>query len=186
MRPWFERRFRFDHLADTDFPFLVERLRGTPARIEDKTRGLPRELVARRAGGAWSILEHVGHLIDLDALHDARLDDYLAAASVLRAADPENRKTHGARHDLRPLAELTLALRRERERLVSRLEAWDPDRLSVVAFHPRLQQPMRLVDMLYFVAEHDDHHLAHVTDLVRDDSGRRPSAAPGREARAGR
>jgi hypothetical protein len=25
---------------------------------------------------------------------------------------------------------------------------------------------MRLVDHLYFVAEHDDHHLAHIWDLI--------------------
>jgi hypothetical protein len=32
--------------------------------------------------------------------------------------------------------------------------------------HPRLKQTMRLVDHLYFVAEHDDHHLAHILELV--------------------
>ncbi|MFN8372037.1 MAG: hypothetical protein U0694_04075 [Anaerolineae bacterium] len=33
--------------------------------------------------------------------------------------------------------------------------------------HPRLLQPMTLVDHIYFVAEHDDHHLAQVTRLKR-------------------
>jgi hypothetical protein len=33
--------------------------------------------------------------------------------------------------------------------------------------HPRLQQPMRVVDMAFFVAEHDDHHLARMTQLAR-------------------
>jgi len=32
--------------------------------------------------------------------------------------------------------------------------------------HPRLKTPMRLVDHLYFVAEHDDHHLARIWELV--------------------
>lgn len=27
-------------------------------------------------------------------------------------------------------------------------------------------QPMRLVDHLYFVAEHDDHHLAKIWELI--------------------
>jgi hypothetical protein len=35
------------------------------------------------------------------------------------------------------------------------------------ATHPRLEQPMRLLDWIFFVAEHDDHHLAHVTRLKR-------------------
>jgi uncharacterized damage-inducible protein DinB len=167
VRPWFERRFSFEHLSERDFPFLLERLRGTPARVDDKTRSLPRELLTRRRGDAWSIQEHVGHLLDLDGLHASRLDDYRAGASHLRPADLQNRKTHEARHNERPLAELHEAFRRERARFVAQLESWEPQRLLVAAVHPRLQQPMRLVDMLYFTAEHDDHHLAHMTELAR-------------------
>jgi len=36
--------------------------------------------------------------------------------------------------------------------------------------HPRLKVPMRLVDHLYFVAEHDDHHLARIEELI-DSNG---------------
>ena len=32
--------------------------------------------------------------------------------------------------------------------------------------HPRLKQPMRLVDHLFFAAEHDDHHLAVIWELI--------------------
>ena len=167
MRPWFERRFSFEHLGEADFPFLVERLRGAPARVEDKTRPLGRDALTRRPGDAWSIQEHVGHLLDLDGLHDARLDDYRAGASALRPADLQNRKTHEARYNERPLEELLEAFRSGRGRFVARLEAWEPERLSAPAVHPRLQQPMRLVDMLYFTAEHDDHHLLHMTELAR-------------------
>ena len=101
LRPWLERTFSFDHLTERDFPFLVERLRGTPARIEGKLRGLPRELLTRRESGSWSLQEHAGHLLDLDPLHEGRLDDYRAGASILRVADVDNRKTHEARHNER-------------------------------------------------------------------------------------
>jgi len=33
--------------------------------------------------------------------------------------------------------------------------------------HPRLKQPMRLVDHLFFVAEHDDHHMARIWEMIR-------------------
>lgn len=173
MRRWFERRFSFEHLSEADFPFLVERLRGTPARVEDKLRDLPRERLTRRDGEAWSIQEHVGHLVDLDALHDARLDDYRASASVLRAADLQNRQTYAAGYNERSLAEVVLAFRRVRGRFVERLDACEPATLGASAIHPRLQQPMRLVDMLYFVAEHDDHHLAWMTKLAREAAAMR-------------
>ena len=60
MRPWFERRFSFDHLGPEDFPYLLERLSGAPARVEEKTRELSREVLTQRTGEAWSIQEHVG------------------------------------------------------------------------------------------------------------------------------
>ena len=170
MRPmtyrWVDRTFNFT-LPDALFPVVIERLRGTPARIEDKVRGLPREVLIRRDGEAWSIQEHIGHLMDLDELHDGRLDDFLASAAVLRPADMENRKTWEARHNEREIGDLLAAFRRERERFVARLDGWDPDLISLTAVHPRLKQPMRVLDMALFTAEHDDHHLTRMTELAR-------------------
>jgi uncharacterized damage-inducible protein DinB len=163
---WAERTFHFD-LPEAFFPLVVERLRGTPARIEDKVRALPPALLTRRDGDAWSIQEHIGHLLDLDDLHTGRLDDFLSGAEVLRPADMANRKTWEARHNETPLADLLAAFRRERGHFVARLDAWDPDLLALTARHPRLGQPMRVVDMALFTADHDDHHLARMTDLAR-------------------
>ena len=169
MRPttyrWVDRTFNFT-LPDALFPVIVERLRGTPARIEDKVRGLPREVLTRRDGEAWSIQEHIGHLLDLEELGEGRLDDFLAGVAVLRAADMENRKTWEAYHNDREIGELLAAFRRERERFVARLDGWDPDLISLTAMHPRLKQPMRVLDMALFTAEHDDHHLTRMTELA--------------------
>jgi uncharacterized damage-inducible protein DinB len=165
-RRWFDRRFAFD-LPEELFPVVVERLRGTPARIEDKVRGLSPAVLTRRDGDAWSIQEHVGHLLDLDGLHDGRLDDFLAGVPILRAADLTNRKTHEASYNERPLAGILQAFRRQRERFVARLDAWDQGLISLTARHPRLNQPMRVIDMALFTAEHDDHHLARMTELAR-------------------
>jgi len=164
--PWTHRQFTFD-LPASLFPVVVERLRGTPARIEDKVGSLSASALTRRAGEAWSIQEHIGHLLDLDELHDGRLDDFLAGVAVFRAADMTNRKTHEAGHNERPIADLLRDFRRERERFVARLDAWDPALVSLTALHPRLQQPMRVIDMAFFTAEHDDHHLARMTELAR-------------------
>jgi uncharacterized damage-inducible protein DinB len=163
---WTDRHFTFD-LPESFFPVIVERLRGTPARIEDKVRRLSPAVLTRRDGDAWSIQEHVGHLLDLDELHSGRLDDFLAGLPVLRAADMANRKTWEADHNRLPIEELLAGFRRERERFVDRLDAWDEGLVSLTALHPRLQQPMRVLDMALFTAEHDDHHLTRMTELER-------------------
>lgn len=154
-------------LPTTMHPFVLERLRGTPARVEEKIRSIPRAALTRRDGNRWSIQEHIGHLLDLDELHAGRLDDYLAAARVLRAADMTNRKTWNAEHNARPVEEILRAFREERARFVARLDAWPSTAWGMTAEHPRLKLPMRVIDLAYFVAEHDDHHLAWMTELAR-------------------
>jgi hypothetical protein len=163
---WFERRFDFDQPLGV-FPCIVERLRGAPARLEELTRALPREVLTLNRGGAWSAQEHAGHLVDLDELHEARLDDYARRLEVLRPADLQNRKTEESKHNDAPLEELLARFRAARTRFVRRLEGLSEEEVAISAVHTRLQQPMRVIDMAVFVAEHDDHHLAAITELSR-------------------
>jgi uncharacterized damage-inducible protein DinB len=164
--PWFERKFVFD-LPHEKAPEIVERLRGTPLRIEERLASIGSDLYTLRVGDAWSIQENVGHLLDLEPLWFGRVDDLEEGRETLRAADLENRKTHEANHNGARMDELVRRLRAERKRLVDRLDAMDVDRFSRAARHPRLDQPMRLVDLCLFVADHDDCHLARITQLHR-------------------
>jgi uncharacterized damage-inducible protein DinB len=161
---WFERRFRFEFPVSV-YPALRVRLRGTPARLEELTSGLAVDALTRQPDGTWSIQENAGHLLDLEPLWSARIDDFIAGRETLSAADLTNRKTHAARHNERPLAEILRAFREARLALVARLQGADPALFASTALHPRLQTPMRLVDHLFFVAEHDDHHLARIAEL---------------------
>jgi uncharacterized damage-inducible protein DinB len=163
---WVDRKWEFS-LPTAMHPFVLERIRGTPARVEEKVRSLPPGVLSRRDGDRWSIQEHVGHLLDLDGLHAGRLDDYLAGERVLRAADMTNRKTWDAAHNARPIEEILRAFREERAAFVARLDGWPATGWGMKAEHPRLRLPMRVIDMAFFVAEHDDHHLAWMTELER-------------------
>jgi hypothetical protein len=40
-----------------------------------------------------------------------------------------------------------------------------PAELARTSLHPRLQQPMSVVDLCFFVAEHDDNHLRTIEEL---------------------
>jgi hypothetical protein len=163
---WLEKKFEFQHPIGA-FPSVVERVRGTPARLEELVRALPAEVLTTKPRDAWSIQEHVGHLFDLDALHEGRLDDFDAGLDVLRAADMTNRRTHEADHNSAHLDDLFLKFREARMRFVSRLEEMTEEQVARTALHPRLNKPMRVIDLALFVAEHDDHHLAGITQLAR-------------------
>lgn len=163
-RVWFERAFAPGLHADA-FPDLVERLRGTPDRLEERALGADPASVATRSGDAWSIQEHAGHLLDLEALWVGRLTDLEQGAETLRPADLANTRTEDARHNEAALAEILGAFRSTRQSWVARLDAMEVDALRRTALHPRLEQPMSVVDLAFFVAEHDDHHLADITAL---------------------
>lgn len=164
---WTERRFDFNFPVEM-FLAILERVRGTPARVEDLIRLHPQKICTVRLHGGWSIQEHVGHLFDLDELHDARIDDFLGGMPVLRPADMENRKTKEANHNAHSMDTILRSFRATRQHFVYRLENLDDDVIARVAEHPRLMQPMRLVDMAYFVSEHDDHHLAKIAAIARE------------------
>jgi hypothetical protein len=163
---WFERKFTFDFEADMFLPIL-DRVRGVPARLEEAVVGVPADVLTRRDGEAWSIQEHVGHLLDLEPLGDGRLDDFESGAPILRPADVENRKTHEADHNAADIRELLAGFRNAREAIVARFDAYEHDFIVKSARHPRLDQPMRVIDLAYFMAEHDDHHLARITQLKK-------------------
>jgi hypothetical protein len=167
--PWLERQFSFDFPV-THFPFIVVRLTGTAARIDEMVRGMNNEQLCRREDGKWSLKEHIGHLLDLEELHKGRIDDFIHKKEQLRAADMSNQKTNTANHNQTEIEKLLLNFRKGREQFISQLEAAGDEVLSQSAFHPRLQKQMRLVDMAFFVCEHDDHHLSMMREMIRENN----------------
>lgn len=163
---WFERKFSFD-LPKWMYPNVVERLRGTPARAALIASGLDHERLIWRDAESWSIQENLGHLLDLEPLWMGRIDDVLQGRDRLRDADLTNRKTHEADHHSADLDELLMSFRKIRADLVRQLDELDASSIELTATHPRLEQPMRLLDLIFFVAEHDDHHLARMTQMKR-------------------
>lgn len=164
MMKWLDRRFNYAPPAG-EFAVIVERLRGTPARIAERVHFVPSPALTRRAGEGWTAQEHIGHLLDIESLWHMRVGDFLSGVKELTNADMTNRKTHEAGHNERSVHAIMAEFTVTRQQLVSRLEGvMDPE---VASLHPRLKRPMRLIDFCFFMAEHDDHHLAHVTRLLR-------------------
>jgi len=163
---WFDRNFAFD-IAIARFPDVIERLRGTPARLAERVESLAPVELTGKPGGVWSIQENVGHLLDLEPLWLARWENFRDHQTALVPADLQNRATDTANHNQAGLRSLLLGFRTARARLVDALENADESLRSATAQHPRLKQPMRLIDHAFFVAEHNDHHLATITALLR-------------------
>lgn len=158
---WLDRKFPFDHDPGV-YPCILERLRGTPARLEELIGSIPAEFLTRKTAGGWSIQELAGHLVSVEVLFDARLTQFINGDKTLAAADMSNKRTGDAHYNDRPIADILREFRAVRGASMQRYEAVDDATIAQAAHHPRLDRPMRLVDMVYFLAEHDDHHIAEI------------------------
>ncbi len=159
--PWIERKFNFD-VAVALYPNILARVRGTPPRLEDAVRGLMREQLIDKPEGKWSIQENAGHLLDEEALFSRRLDEYLAGAAVLTPAPYLDRELTYNDWEIATIVE---TFRQVRERQVQRVAVLRLEDFARSCRHERLGISMRLVDHLYFIAEHDDHHLGRIWEL---------------------
>jgi uncharacterized damage-inducible protein DinB len=163
--PWFQRTFDFDFPVGL-FPVIFSRLEGTIFRLHSIVLNADDEQISYNPDG-WSVKEHIGHLYDLEELWWKRLNDFHQNKAVLTAADLNNTKTKEAKHNEKTLEQLLQQFTIERQKMLETAFYLDEEMLGRISVHPRLNQPMRLIDALYFVAEHDDHHVAAISGLLR-------------------
>src|SRR5580765_8303864 len=102
---WFNRKFDFRSRQNI-FPSIIERLAGTPARLEEKLKFSSPDILTVRVDGTWTIKENVGHLTDLEPLWQGRLEDILNGETEMRPTDLQNTKTSEANHDAVPIEDL--------------------------------------------------------------------------------
>lgn len=167
---WIDGKFNHD-LPLGWLPNVMERLHGTVIRLNSMVSALTDEQLSTQLNGKWSIKQHVGHLIDLEEVNEGRIDDFKTKKEILRGADMSNRKTHEADCNTKSIQQLVQDFRLKRDKFIYRLEELDEATYRHRATHPRLQIPMKPIDMAFFTAEHDDHHLADIREILRKTLG---------------
>ncbi len=109
--------------------------------------------------------EHIGHLIDLEELHLFRISEFMELKPELTAADMANLKTENANHNDKSLKNIISELINEREKLIHNFLSLGTEALNHSSLHPRLKVKIKPVDLLFFIGEHDDHHLTTIIQI---------------------
>ena len=163
---WFDRKFDLSFSTDK-YTAVYKQLEQAPDRLKNIIISLPEDTLVRKPDGKWSIKEHTGHLSVLEPVWRIRFQDILESKPVLTPADLDNKATTEAGFNKNAVTALLERFVEERKAtllLLNNIDVLDGSRTSM---HPRLQQPMRIIDLAYFVAEHDDHHMT----MIRSISG---------------
>jgi len=162
---WFDRTFDFSFGIEK-FPLLMERLRRAPIRYRQAVTSLSESALQAATENTWSIKTHIGHLSVLEPLWQQRFRDIANGASVMSPADLTNKATEDAGFDSVSLQELLANFETERNKTLAALSLLRPESFTKRSLHPRLKRPMRVVDLTYFIAEHDDHHRNSIARLI--------------------
>ncbi len=163
--PWFNRTF--SPITDNgQLPSIIERLVGTPIRLEAKVLRFSDKFLVTFQDDDWSIQEHAGHLLNLEGLWFSRFTDIMTGASELTTADLSNQATYDAKYNEQNIESILDAFLEVRQQLIHLLRQVKEEDLAKQSIHPRLGTPMKIIDLAFFVAEHDDHHLAMIQQLV--------------------
>jgi len=163
---WIEKTFSFNKTMD-DFNTLALSLHQNPIYIQQLTAELNNDQLNRSLDSKWSIKEHIGHLSDLEILHSKRLDEFIAGEKLLSPADMSNKRTNEADYNKLSLEDLNTQFLTCRKEFLVKLKTVPSEALMRKAFHGRLNNDMKLLDMLYFMNEHDLHHIESIKNLIQ-------------------
>jgi uncharacterized damage-inducible protein DinB len=161
---WFDRKFDFN-FPPAKFPEIFVRLEGASLGIELALQEADDNTIKSRFQDSWSMLENVGHLATLEPLWIGRVEDILARKPIMRQADLTNQATNDARFNDQSIQSVLDSFKNLRITFLDCLRRIDSSQWAAASEHPRLKTPMRLVDLCYFVAEHDEYHLARIEEL---------------------
>ncbi|HRW97885.1 MAG TPA: DinB family protein [Cyclobacteriaceae bacterium] len=159
--PWFEREFKFGNKPEM-LPFFHERLTFTGLRIEHKVRGVSDEVLSKQPGGKWSVKQHIGHLAEVDEIAMKRIREMLEGAPTLSPAVFEPKKDYN-KMSVNQVVSIFNENRKKNLELYQNLSEAD---LKKESLHPRLKVMMNPVDLAMFDAEHDDHHLVKINEIL--------------------
>ncbi len=146
---------------------VICRVQDTAIRIQQYVNLQTEKELSAKNNGNWSVKEHIGHLIDLEALWSNRFEQFSLKTDQLIHADMSNQKTEHAHHNEIPVIQLIDRFKKERSQLIEVFNSLSEDVLYHEALHPRLKVMMKPIDLLFFIAEHDDHHLSSIREILR-------------------
>jgi hypothetical protein len=159
--PWFERDLIFGKPKEM-LLYYLERLSGTAIRLEEKVNGIPENILSTRFNNKWSVKENIGHLAEVDEIALKRMDEMVSGVAVMSPAVFEPTRDYNAM----PVDEVLKYFRHTRLKNLEKYQSLSESELSKSSLHPRLNVRMTPVDLAWFDAEHDDHHLVKISEII--------------------
>src|SRR6187549_321971 len=160
--PWFERELIFGKPVEM-LPYYLERLEGTIVRLEKKVKGIDDSILSKRYNDKWSIKQNIGHLAEVDEISNRRMDEMVNGAAVLSPAVFEPKD-----YNPWPIEKVLEYFNMIRTANIQKYQTLSDADFKKTSVHPRLKTKMSAIDLAWFDAEHDDHHLVKINFILNN------------------
>jgi|SRR5215472_4355008 len=145
----------------------------SPREIAAAVSGLPDKVLRYKPSPQqWCVLEVLGHLADIEMAYGHRLRQMLADAKPVIATIDQEAWARNLNYMDSPATELVAfygLARHHNMRLLRTLKLAD---LSKAAFHPEMQAPMTVADLVERIAGHGAGHLRQIERLKAAAQGK--------------
>ena len=157
---WFDRKLVFGSPPEM-LPFHLERLEGTLVRLEHKVKVISDQILSEKFNDKWSVKQNIGHLAEVDEIANRRMDEMISGVAMLSPAvfEPQD-------YNPWPIEKVMDYFHKTRAKNINKYKSLSEGDLTKSSLHPRLKIQMTPVDLAWFDAEHDDHHLVKINEII--------------------
>lgn len=145
---------------------LIASMQAFPAKLREQVHRLREpELTFRPAPHEWSIIENIGHLIDVDVVMRGRIGKIIAVENPqLEPMDPDQ-FVRKADYQSKNASSLLNSFAEQRAELIEELRFLRPDALKRAGTHPT-RGAVSIMDIIVLLANHDDVHTQQIAQTL--------------------
>lgn len=156
-------------MTESEFKKLLDAADKSPREIAAAVSGLPEKVLKYKpAPEKWSILEILGHLVDMETLYAYRMRQIIADKNpVLAPIDQDDWARNLGYMEENP-AELVALYGLNRHHNVGLLRRLKVGDLDKSAMHPELNKQIPLWDYVQKMGVHGPNHLKQIEQLKRE------------------
>jgi hypothetical protein len=161
-------------MTDAELKKYLYAAEKSPKEIAAAVGGLSKDaLLYKPAAENWCVLEVLGHLADAEIILGYRLRQMLADEKPVIAPIDQNAWTRNLNYLASPPAELVAFYGLARHHNLRLLRGLTVADLSKSAYHPEIERPMTVADIVERIGVHGTNHLAQIEKLKKAAASRR-------------
>jgi uncharacterized damage-inducible protein DinB len=151
-------------------PAILLMLAEFPDQLEQCLSSLDQECLTKTDGNNWSPLEHAGHLLAMESLWIARIDDFVLNHPTLRAWNGDNRDVRLAKFNQQNCRAICRDFNQTRLAIVDYVRKLVESESSFQSHEPQWERTFTLNDHLAYMHEHDKHHLQTIQFIAQPNA----------------